>query len=91
MDLEDYLIEEKKYILAINRISQIIDKTVKANYYKILKGKISQDYLDEIIALNTAIRMVAYCMRLQRKEYYQKLDTNYKDEFYYDSILFDCL
>ena len=67
MNLEDYLIQEKNYILAINRISQIIDKTVKFNYYDIQKGKISQEYLDEIIALNTAIRMVAYCMRLQSK------------------------
>jgi len=91
MDLEDYLIQEKNYILAINRISQIIDKTVKFNYYDIQKGKISQEYLDEIIALNTAIRMVAYCMRLQIKKYYQKLDANYKDEFDYDSILFDGL
>lgn len=70
MDLEEYLIEEKKYILAINKISQIIEESVKENYYNLINGNISRDYLDGIIALNSATRMIVYCMRLKRKETY---------------------
>lgn len=91
MNLEDYLIEEKKYILAINKISQVIEESVKENYYNLINGNISRDYLDEIIALNSAIRMVAYGMRLKRKNAYLNIDKNYKDDFDYESVMLESI
>lgn len=84
MDYEGYLIEEKSSIMAISRISQIIDEFISINYYNFGDNKF---YIDEIVALNTAIQMIAYCMRIKRKECYQEIDCNYKDEFTYDSVI----
>lgn len=88
MNLEDYLIEQKSQIMAINRISQIIDEFISENYYKFDKNKF---YIDEVMALNAAIQMIAYCMRVRRKEYYLDIDSNYKDEFTYNSVMYENL
>ena len=86
MDYEDYLIEEKSPIMAISRISQIIDEFISVNYYNLGDNK---SFIDEIVALNSAIQMIAYCMRVKRKECYKKIDNNYKDEFTYDSVIYE--
>ena len=88
MDYENYLIEEKTSIMAIGRISQIIDEFISENYYNFGEN---HSYVDEIKALNTAIQMVAYCMRIKRKECYLELDYNYKDDFTYDSVMYENL
>ena len=74
MDYEDYLAEEKYPIIAINRICQIIDMFIRENYYNFAKDKF---YLEEVSALNTAVKMIAYCMRVKRKECYKEIDINY--------------
>lgn len=84
MDYEGYLIEEKSSIMAIGRISQIIDQFIDLNYYNLGEDKV---YIDEISTLNSAIQMIAYCMRVRRKECYQEIDCNYSDEFTYDSVI----
>ena len=86
MNFEDYLIEEKNSIMAISRISKIIDKTISENYCNLGNNKF---YINEIRALNTAIQMIAYCMRERRKECYVEIDFNYKDDFSYDSIIYE--
>lgn len=86
MTYEDYLIEEKSPIMAINRISQIIDEFISVNYHNFGENKF---YIDEVVALNTAIQLIAYCMRIRRKECYQEIDCDYKDEFTYDSVIFE--
>lgn len=86
MELEDYLIEEKCSILAINRISQIISKFIGDNYYQIGTNKL---YLDEILSLNRAIQIIAYGMRIRRKYYYQNIDNTYVDDFTYDSVVYE--
>jgi len=86
MTYEDYLIEEKSPIMAINRISQIIDEYISVNYHNFGENKF---YIDEVVALNTAIQLIAYCMRIRRKECYQEIDCDYKDEFTYDSVIFE--
>ena len=70
MTYEDYLIEEKSSIMAINRISQIIDEFISVNYHNLGENKF---YIDEVVTLNTAIQLIAYCMRTRRKECYLKL------------------
>ena len=84
MDTEKYLIEEKSHILALNELSRILEERIKDKYYQILNGKINSDFLDEILAVNTAIKAVTYCMRVQRKQCYKQIDANYKDDFVYD-------
>jgi len=86
MNLEDYLIEEKSPIIAISRISRIIDEFISTNYYNFGEEKF---YIDEVVALNTAIQMIAYCMRVKRKECYQEIDCDYKDDFTYDSVIYE--
>lgn len=86
MELEDYLIEEQYSILAINRISQIISQYIDNNYYNLGKDLF---YVDEILALNRAIQMIAYCMRLRRKYYYKQIDISYTDDFTYDSVIYE--
>ncbi len=84
MEFEDYLIEQHYQIMAIGRISQIIDDFICRNFGNIGENK---NYLEEILALNTAIQMIAYCMRIRRKEYYRELDEHYQDNFTYDSVV----
>lgn len=79
METEEYLIEEKSHILALNELSQILEERIKDNYYDIIKGKVTSDFLEEVFALNTAIKAVIYCMRLKRKECYKQIDANYQD------------
>jgi hypothetical protein len=86
MDVENYLIEEKSSIIAISRISQIIDAFISKNYCNFGKSKF---YTDEIRALNTAIQMITYCMRVRRKECYLEIDCNYEDEFTYNSVILE--
>jgi hypothetical protein len=88
MDFESYLTEQKAPIMAINRISQMIDQFISENYYKFGKDKF---YIDEVRALNTAIQMTAFCMRYKRRECYVELDENYQDEFTYDSVMYENL
>ena len=88
MDYESYLIEQKSPIVAINRISQIIDMFIRDNYSKFGNDKF---YIDEVLALNTAIQMIAYCMRVKRKECYKEIDNNYNDFFSYDSIMYETI
>ncbi len=91
MNLESFLIEEKPQIIAIARISQIIEQSISENYYDILNGKITKSYLDNIEALVNAIQMIAYAMRCYRRECYTELDTNYKDDFTFSSSVFEDL
>ena len=86
MELEDYLIEEQYSILAINRISQIISQYIDNKYCDFGKDI---SYVDEILALNRAIQMIAYCMRLRRKYYYKQIDISYTDDFTYDSVIYE--
>ena len=91
MDLESYLVEEKPQIMAIARISQIIEQSISENYYDILNGKISKSYLDNIEALVNAIQMIAYAMRCCRRECYTKFNADYKDDFTFASVVFEDL
>jgi|GEM_PF-4683824 len=86
MDYEDYLQEEKYPIIAINRICQIIDMFIRENYYNFAKDKL---YLEEVLALNTAIKMIAYCMRVKRKECYKEIDRNYTEDYTYNSVMYE--
>lgn len=86
MELEYYLIEEKPSIMAINRISQIIDKFINDNYYNFGNNKF---FINEVLALNTAIQLIAYNMRVRRKEYYKKIDKTYTDDFTFDSVMYE--
>lgn len=86
MDFEDYLINEKMLILAISRISQIIDSCLNNNYYIIGKNK---ELLDEIIALNHVIQFLSYKARIERAKAYRSFDKTYKDNFSYDSVMYD--
>ncbi len=89
MDLESYLIEEKLYIIAISRISNIIEQSLSENYYEILKGRIDKTYLDNIRALNCAIGMIAFGMRSFRKEFFLDIEDNYKDDFTFSSMMLE--
>ena len=84
MTYEDYLIEEKSSIMAINRISQIIDEFISVNYHNLGENKF---YIDEVVTLNTAIQLIAYCMRIRRKECYLEIDCDYKDDLTYNSVI----
>lgn len=86
MELEDYLIEERYSILAINRISQIISQYIGNNYYNLSKDL---SCVEEILALNRTIQMIAYCMRIRRKYYYKQMDITYTDDFTYDSVIYE--
>ena len=81
MSAEEYFITEKSYIIALNELNKLIEERLKDNYYEIIKGKITSEFLDDVLALNTAIKTIIYCMRVKRKEYYQKIDTDYQDNF----------
>ena len=91
MELEDYLIEQKYQILAISRISQILNQTISENYYEILRGKISVSYLEDIKSLITAIQMIIFGMRVYRKETFKEIQEDYKDEFTFSSVVFEDL
>ena len=91
MDLESYLIEQKPYILAISRISQIIDQSISENYYNILKGKINKSYLDELQSLINAIQLISFGMRCFRKEAFMEIDDHYEDDFTFSSVVFEDL
>lgn len=78
---EHYLIEQKDYIIAISKLSKIINNTIKENYYNFLKGNIDKKCIDEIIAMNTTISIISYFMRLKRFEYYKQIDETYDDKF----------
>lgn len=91
MDLESYLIEEHSKIIAIARISQIIEQSLSENYYDILKGRADKAYLDNIKALVNAIQLIAFAMRCYRKECYIELDSNYKDNFTFSSAVLEDL
>jgi len=90
MELEDYLIEQKYQILAISRISQILNQTISENYYEILRGKISVSYLEDIKSL-IAIQMIIFGMRVYRKETFKEIQEDYKDEFTFSSVVFEDL
>ena len=86
MELEHYLIEEKEPIIAISSISQIIDNLLRDNYHK------SDEKIHErILGLNTAIQMIAFCMRYRRQEYYKQIDKNYNDNFSYSTEIHEKL
>lgn len=89
MGLEYYLIEEKNYILAINEICKNIDNYLKDNFYEIVNGKCNKEILEKIIALNTTVQLLTYCMRQRRTEYYKDIDKSYTDEFTYEEMVFD--
>ncbi len=91
MDLESYLIEQKYQIIAISRISQIIEQSLSENYYKIIKGRIDKSYLDNIRALNNAIQLIAFGMRSFRQECYQEIDESYNDDFTFSSVVLEDL
>ena len=91
MDLESYLIEQKYQIIAISRISQIIEQSLSENYYKIIKGRIDKAYLDNIRALNNAIQLIAFGMRCFRQECYQEIDESYNDDFTFSSVVLEDL
>lgn len=91
MDLESYLIEQKYHILAISRISQIIDQSLTENYYEIIKGKLDKSYLDDIMALITSIQLIAFGMRCYRKEAYKEIEENFEDDFTFSSVMFEDL
>ncbi len=91
MELENYLIEQKPQILAISRISQILQESIEENYYSILRGKIDKSYLDNLKALICAIQMSAYAMRSYRKESYQQINGSYTDNFTFSSVIFEDL
>ncbi len=84
MEAEEYLIEEKSHILALNELNLILGNRLKDNYYELLNGKINSDFLEEVLAINTAIKAVIYCMRVQRKECYKQIDDSYDDDFEYN-------
>jgi len=85
--LENYLIEEKNYIIAINEISKEIDFLLQDNFYYFLKGNCDINTLEKITALNTAVRLLTYCLRKRRTEYYKIIDKNYVDNFTYDEMI----
>ncbi|MBR1680419.1 hypothetical protein IJ707_01365 [bacterium] len=89
--MEEYLIKEKSHILALNELNRLIQENLNDNYYEIINGKINFEFLDKILALNTAIKTVIYCMRIQRKEFYKKIDKTYEDKFSYNSPTIDIL
>ena len=91
MDLESYLIEQKYQILAISRISQILNKTINDNYYEILNGKIDISYIEDIKSLITAIQIIAFGMRCYRRECYLEVYENYKDDFSFSSAVYEDL
>lgn len=91
MDLESYLIEQKSQIIAISRISQIIYKSLSENYYEIINGSIDKAYLDNILALNNAIQLIAFGMRFFRKECMQEINENYRDDLTFSSAVFEDL
>ena len=91
MNLEDYLTEQKPQILAIGRISQIIDQSLSENYYNIIKGRIDETYLDEIRALINAIQIIAFGMRSLRKECSQEIEDKVEDDFTFSSVIFEDL
>ena len=82
--LEHYLIEQKDYIIAIDKLSRMIDILIKENYYGFIKGNVEKKYIDEIIAINKTICVMAYFMRLKRLEYYKQVDESYSDDFNFD-------
>ena len=89
MDLESYLIEQKSQIIAISKISQIIEQSLSEKYYEIIKGRIDKAYLDNIRALNNAIQFIAFGMRCFRQECYQEIDENYNDDFTFSSVVLE--
>ena len=91
MDLESYLIEQKSHILAISRISQIIDHSLSENYYEILKGRIDKTFLDNIRALNNAIQLISFGMRCFREETYKEIEHDYEDNFTFSSVVLEDL
>ena len=91
MDLESYLIEQKSQIIAISRISQIIYKSLSENYYEIINGSIDKAYLDNILALNNVIQLIAFGMRCFRKECMQEINENYRDDLTFSSAVFEDL
>ena len=87
MDLEYYLIEQKEPITAINKISKMIDYNLHEITPRLIKCGIEPNDIYDIVALNKAVQMAAYCMRLRHRDYYLKIDKNYQDKFDYDSII----
>ncbi len=87
MELEYYLIEEKNYILAINEICKNINNNLKDNFYEIVNGKCDKEILEKVIALNTAVQLITYCMRQRRTEYYKNLDETFTDNFTFDEMI----
>lgn len=89
MNYEDYLIETKHTILAITKLSQMIADYLEEYYWDFIKGKcVEQSKVDEIKALNKAIRLILYCAREQRKLAYKEIEPEYKDKFCYDDVLY---
>ena len=80
MELEDYLIGIKPQIIAITKISQLIETYLTEYDY--------DEVEDTIYALNKAIRMILYCMRKERNEYYKYICEDYNDDFSYDSVIY---
>lgn len=85
MELEKCLIEEITKIKALMLISKKIYNLINENYYVF---KAYKQYLDEIFALNDTIQSIAYCIRIRYREYYQKIDKTYKNNFSYKSAMF---
>ena len=89
MELENYLAEQEPQIIAISRISQIIEESISKNYYDILKGRVNKSYLENIRALVCAIQMISFAMRCYREECMQEIDSNYEDVFSFSSVVFE--
>ena len=87
LELEYYLIETKSTIMTINIISKMIDSLIRNHYVDITKQNNCRNYIDKILALNNAIQMIGYCMRVFHLECYKKLDPDYQDDFTYSSVM----
>lgn len=89
MDLEDYLIDIKYPIVAINSIAKLLDNTISENYAEIINGNASRDFVDNMQSLNNAILMITYCMMKHREQVYKEIDLSYSDDYTFDSMIYE--
>jgi len=79
MELEDYLIEEKPTIMAINFISNTINDILEENFYEIKNGKTDKELLENIMALNFVVEILSNYMKINSEIAYKEIEKSYTD------------
>ena len=68
-------------------ISRLIEQNIEINY-NFNKAKISNNSVEEVLALLYIIKLINYNMRVNHRKFYRKIEPTYQDSFSFNSIFY---